>query len=442
MTKEKKESKETILAPKGMRDIFGDDYYYFQGFFEKAQEIAVYYGFKPIELPAMEREEVFASTVGAGTDIVDKEMYYVKAKGGEKLVLRPEGTAGTVRAYIEHGLQAEPQPVMIYYYGPFWRHDKPQRGRFREFRQFGLEVIGTEKSIADALVIRTVATILKEAGSENLVVELNSIGDKECRPAYIKELTSFYKKHINSVCPDCKMRLGTNPLRLLDCKNEKCQFIKEKAPDMMNFLCQNCQTHFKEVLEFLEEAGINYRINKNLVRGLGYYNRTVFEMFDETPPVINPEEAVQEKFQEKLSLASGGRYDYLAKGLNSKRDIGALGCAIGVDRVIAAPWWAKLKPKIMKKPKIFFARLGEEAKLKSLTVIELLRQARIPIAQSIAKDSIGVQLAIAEKLAVPHTIIFGQKEALDNSVIVRDMATRSQETVKIDKLADYLKRLK
>ena len=432
MAKEK-EKKEPPIAPKGMRDILGDDYYYYQGMFEKAQEIAMYYGFKPIEIPAIEKEEVFTGGVGEGTDIVDKEMYRIRTKGSDKLALRPEGTAGTMRAYIEHGMQAEPQPIMLYYYGPFWRHDKPQKGRYREFRQFGLEVLGTEKSIADALIIRTTSTVLEEAGAKNLIVEVNSIGDKECRPQYVRELIAYYKRHINSICPDCKERIRTNPLRVLDCKNEKCQPIKEKAPDMMAFLCTNCQQHFKEVLEYLEESKVNYRLNKFLVRGLSYYTRTVFEVFNELPD--HPEES-------KLALASGGRYDYLARSLGSRKDVSGVGVGIGVDRIVGASWWAQLKPRIIKKPKVFFARLGWEAKLKSLAILEILRKAKIPLTQSIAKDTIGVQLAIAEKKQIPYVIIFGQREAMEDSVIVRNMEHRSQETIKIAKLADYLKQLK
>jgi histidyl-tRNA synthetase len=432
MAKEK-EKKEPPVAPKGMRDISGDQYYHYQGFFEKAQEVAIYYGFKPIEMPAIEKQEVFTGGLGEGTDIVDKEMYRVRAKGADKLVLRPEGTAGVMRAYLEHGMQAEPQPVMLYYSGPFWRHDKPQKGRYREFRQFGLEILGTEKSIADAMIVKSATTILEEAGAKNLVVEINSIGDKECRPAYVRELVNYYKKHINGVCLDCKNRIRVNPLRVLDCKNERCQAIKEKAPDIMTFLCGNCQQHFKEVLEYLEEAKVNYRLNKFLVRGLSYYTRTVFEIFNELP------EAVEES---RLAIASGGRYDYLARNLASRKDIFAVGAALGIDRVVEAPWWAGLKPKIIKKPKVFFARLGWEAKLKSLAILEILRKARVPVTQSFTKETIGVQLAIAEKKQVPYVMIFGQKEAMEDSVIVRNMENRSQETVKIAKLPEYLKHLK
>ncbi len=428
----KKEKKEQLTALKGMRDIMGDEYYNYQGLFEKAQEVAVYYGFKPIETPILEHEEVFTSAVGLGTDIVDKEMYTLRTKGGDHLAMRPEGTAAVMRAYIEHGMQTLPQPVMLYYYGPYFRHDKPQRGRYRELRQFGLEMIGTEKSIADAMVIKTVMSILEEAGGKTLSVDINSIGDKECRPGYVRELVAYYKKHIGTICNNCKQRLKENPLRMLDCKDEKCQPIKEGAPDSMSYLCGACKHHFKEVLEYLEEMQIPYTINKNLVRGINYYTRTVFEVL---------EHGISES-GEPLAIASGGRYDYLAKALGNRKDVPGIGAGIGMDRIVLAPWHESVPPRIMKKPKIYFIQLGMEAKLKSLNVIEVLRKARIPISQSLSKDSLGAQLAIAEKMQVPYTIIFGQKEAIEQSVIVRDMSNRSQKTVEIKKLSEYLKKLK
>lgn len=439
MTNEKEKPKkireEDIASPKGMRDIQGSEYYAYQGFFEKASEIALYYGFRPIETPILEREAVFTSSLGVGTDIRDKEMYTLKTKGGDHLVMRPEGTAGIMRAYIENGMQALPQPVMLYYYGPFFRHENPQHGRLRELRQFGLEILGTPKSIADALMIRAMTLILDEAGFKNLSVEINSIGDKDCRSGYMRELTNYYKKHIAELCPACKERIKTNPLRLLDCKDERCQIVKTAAPTPIDSLCNDCRHHFKEVIEYLEEMGVSYRINKNLVRGLDYYTRTVFEIIELDP---NAEEGAATP----LSLGGGGRYDLLAKSLGSKKDVPAIGGAIGVDRVIMSPSHKPLNPRILKKPKVYFIQLGNEAKLKSFGIIETLRKAHIPIAQSLSKDGLAQQLAIAERSGAPYTIIFGQKEALDNTVIARNMETRSQETVKLADLPDFVKHLK
>ena len=433
--KPKKIREEDIASPKGMRDILDKEYYAYQGFFEKASEIASYYGFRPIETPILEREAVFISSLGVGTDIRDKEMYTLKTKGGDHLVMRPEGTAGVMRAYIENGMQALPQPVMLYNYGPYFRHENPQRGRLRELRQFGLEILGTGKSIADALIIRAMTLILDEAGFKNLSVEINSIGDKECRSGYMRELNNYYKKHIAELCPDCKERIRTNPLRLLDCKDERCQDLKTSAPTPIDSLCNDCRHHFKEVIEYLEEMGIAYRINKNLVRGLDYYTRTVFEIIELDP---NPAEDAPSN----LSLGGGGRYDLLAKSLGSKKDVPAVGGAIGVDRVIMSPTHKPLNPRILKKPKVYFIQLGNEAKLKSFGIIEVLRKAHVPIAQSLSKDGLGAQLAIAERSGAPYTIIFGQKEALDNTIIARNMETRSQETVKLADLPDFVKHLK
>ncbi len=421
-----------LASPRGMRDIINEDYYNFQGFFEKAQEVAVYYGFKPIETPMMEYEEIFTSTIGEGTDIVDKEMYTLKTKGGDHLALRPEHTAGLMRSYIEQGMQNMPQPVMFYQYGPVFRHDNPQKGRYRQFWQFDLDSLGSDKSIIDALVIKIGMSILEEAGATNLSVEINSIGDKECRGTYVKELTSYYRKHINDLAHIDRERLKTNPLRILDSKEEKTIIINEEAPDAISFLCPACKKHFKEVLEYLEEMKIPYNMNKNLVRGLSYYTRTVFEVYAEN----------EEKDGLPVQIASGGRYDYLARQIGSKKDVPAVGFSIGVDRIIASPWYKKLSPRIIKKPKIYFIQLGSEAKLKSLNIIDILRKAHIPITQSLSKDSLGSQLAIAEKLNIPYAIIFGVKEAIENSVIVRDMSNRSQETVKLSKLLEYLKEIK
>ncbi len=431
-TKSVKNKTRDLSSPRGMRDIANEEYYAFQGFFEKAQEIAVYYGFKPIETPILEHEEVFTSGIGEGTDIVDKEMYTLRTKGGDHLALRPEHTAPLMRAYIEHGMHTIPQPVMFYQYGPTFRHDNPQAGRYRQFYQFDLDSLGSDKSIMDAFVIKVGLSILAEAGAENLSIDINSIGDKECRGVYIRELTSYYRKHISNLAPVDRERLKTNPLRILDSKEEKTKEINEGAPDSISFLCASCKKHFKEVLEYLEELGIDYNLNKNLVRGLSYYTRTVFEVYTK-----NAEEGGA-----PVQVASGGRYDYLARQIGGKRDVPAVGFSMGVDRVVGSPWYKNLSPRIIKKPKIYFIQLGSEAKLKSLGIIEVLRKAHVPIAQSLSRDSLGSQLAIAEKLAIPYALIFGVKEALDNSVIVRNMSNRSQDTVKLSKLLEYLKELK
>jgi len=442
-TPAKKPKKEQLKSPKGMRDVMDEEYYAFQGLFEKAQEIAIYYGFKPIATPILENEELFARGVGEHTDIVEKEMYNLKTKGGDKLVLRPEGTAPAMRAYVEHGMHTLPQPVMLYYEGPFFRHERPQRGRYRQFRQFGLEILGTDKSIADAMIMRTMVDILEEVGFSNLCIDINSIGDKECRPTYTRALVAYYKKNIESLCPHCKQRLKENPLRILDCKNAECEKLKEDAPDSLGHLCTGCKKHFKEVLEYLDTMDIPYKINSSLVRGLDYYSRTVFEIIETAEESDDDGDDYKEKVKAKeLTIVAGGRYDGLAKVIGSKKPIPAVGASIGMDRLIEMPEVKNLSPRILKKPKVYFIQIGFEAKLKSLSVIEILRKAHVPIAQSLSKDSLGAQLSIAEKMNVPFVVIFGQKEAMDQTVIVRNMKDRSQNTVKIENLADYLKKIK
>ncbi|MBI4120821.1 MAG: histidine--tRNA ligase [Parcubacteria group bacterium] len=464
----KKKKEGNFAHPRGMRDITNDTFYHYQGFFEKASEIAVYYGFRPIETPILEREEVFTSGVGEHTDIVEKEMYSIKTKGGDALVMRPEGTAPVMRAYLEHGMHTQPQPVMLYYYGPFFRHDRPQGGRYRQFYQFGIEVLGTSHNIADAMTIGLMHRMLLESGLKHLSVLINSIGCKSCRPGYVRDLTTYYRRHIQKLGLIDRERLKTNPLRILDSKDEATREINAEAPEAVAHLCEACKEHFSGVLEYLDAMQIPYHIDHTLVRGLDYYTRTVFEIVTDGAPVNAQPEAVaevkeagkneeggtteenpvakaEEKVEEKvvaprLALAGGGRYDDLAKRFNSKRDVPAVGATIGVDRVIESSEFSPHSPRIIKKPKVYFIQLGAEAKLKSLEVIEMLRKAHIPIAHALSKDKLSVQLATAEKLSIPFVIIIGQKESVDGTVIVRDMGSRSQETVPTSKFADYLKK--
>ena len=459
MPRKRNPKKEVPKSLKGMSDVFEPEYFAYQGLFEKASEIALYYGFKPIELPILEKEELFISSIGEGTDIIDKEAYSLKTKGGYHLTVRPEGTAGVMRAYIEHGMRAQPQPVMLYYYGPFFRHKNPQKGHQREFRQFGLEILGTTKSIADATVIKVALTILEEAGFKNLKVRINSLGDQDSLKIYTKELASYYKKFLNVMCTNCRERIKINPLNLLDCKDDKCRPLKEEAPDSISFLSTDAKKHFKEVLEYLDAMEVPYEIDSTLTRGLNYYSQTIFEIIDITDTMKEPSSEETSKEDPKdptdkeeceqnekkptppvLSLAGGGRYDSLSKKLGHKKEVPSVGISIEIDRVVKSDLHKKIDPRICKKPKVFFIQLGFDAKLKSLTVIETLRKAHIPIQQSLTKDRLSGQLAVAEKLNIPYTIILGQKEAIDNTVIIRDMSNRSQETINIDKLPEYIKK--
>ena len=450
MPKRKKIHKTTPPSSlKGMRDIMGEEYFDYQGIFEKASEVAIYYGFHPIETPVLEKIDVFTRAVGEGTDLIDKELYSLRTKSGDNIALRPEGTAPILRAYIEHGMRSRPQPVMFYNYGPFFRHERPQHGRLRELRQFGLEILGTEKSIADATVIKAMVVILEELGFKNTVVHINNIGNNKCKPDFLKKLVTYYKKHINNLCPHCQKRIKTNPMRLLDCKDTRCAEFKHEAPTPIDCLCCECRKHFKEVLEYLEALNIRYEIKHHLVRGLDYYTKTVFEIFDEREIIKDENTEVETKTNNKSkkktppsALAGGGRYDCLASAIGNNSDIPSVGGSIGIDRVVLSGKYKHISPRIVKKPKVYLIQIGFDAKLKSLSIVEMLRKAKIPVEQSLSKDGLGAQLGHAEKLKIPYIIIFGQKEAIEDTVIIRNMKTRSQETIPMKDLTSRLKKLK
>jgi len=446
MSAKEKDKKEILQTPKGTKDILPEDYSYYSTIYDKLESIAGYYDFKPIATPHLEKIGLFTTSVGETTDIIEKEMYTLKTKGKDHLALRPEGTAPIMRSYIANGMQSRPQPMLLYYKGSFFRHEKPQKGRLREFQQFGLEILGERKGVAEATIIKIFLTAIQELGGKELIVHINSIGDKECRNTYKKELIAYYRKKINHICRDCKNRIKTNPLRLLDCKEPMCQDIKKEAPKMLEYLCQHCREHFKDTLELLDAFEVPYIVDHTLVRGIDYYSRTVFEIFPVHTPRLQekqPKEADVEqdtKNKEVVSaLVAGGRYDELGKIL-SKKEIPASGGAIGMERLISFLKDLGVKPKQKKKPKIFFVQLGTSAKFKAFGVTEKLRKAGIPISQSFTKEGLSDQLRIASKLNMPYAIILGQKEAIDESVILRNMSNGSQDIIPIINIVEAIKK--
>ncbi|MCK4781581.1 histidine--tRNA ligase [Candidatus Parcubacteria bacterium] len=416
----------------GMHDILGEEQKYFQKIYSVVENIAQFYGFQKIETPILEETELFSKGTGSSTDVVQKEMYSFRTKGGDYVSLRPEGTPSIVRAYIEHGMISRPQPVKLYHnVAPFFRYERPQAGRYREFHQFDFEVLGEKNSVIDVQLIQIGYNILKELGLKDLIIEINSIGDAQCRPYYKKSLVNYLRKHQVVLCADCKRRLKENPLRILDCKKEKCQELVNTAPQIIDYLCEECHNYFKEVLEFLDELDLPYRLNPFLARGLDYYTKTVFEIFEET-----------EEGKKQGILIAGGRYDGLIKLLGGK-DAPACGMAGGVERIMNIMKNAEVKITQSSPPKIFLAQLGELAKKRSLKLLEEFRKAKIPVAESLSRDSLKIQLGIADKLGTEYTLILGQKEALEQSVIVREMTTGRQKTVKLDNvIAEMRKRLK
>jgi len=412
----------------GMHDILPEDQVYLKKVKKSVENITHYYGFSRIDTPILEPAEVFSKGVGQNTDIVEKEMYVFKTKGGDQVALRPEFTAGIVRSYIEHGMVNLPQPVKLWTMGPLFRHERQQAGRYRQFTQFDIEALGDKSASIDGQVIQMTYDILKDLGFKTISIELNSIGDSECRPYFKKILTSYFRSKKSSLCADCQRRLKENPLRILDCKEEKCQQVKAQAPQIIDHLCENCHAHFKQVLEFLDELELPYTLNPYLVRGLDYYTRTVFEIVDKS-----------EAGTSQGSLAGGGRYDGLVKLLGG-RDTPAFGVAGGVDRIINVMKTRELKPdKNKETTDIFLAQLGQLAKRKSLKLFEEFRAAKIPVAESFSKDSLRAQLKSADKLGIRWVLIFGQKEALENFITLRDMKTGVQKEIKLDKVVQEMK---
>ncbi len=420
--------KPKFQTPTGMHDILPKDQAYFRKIYNVVESIANFYGFGKIDTPILEQSELFSKGVGLDTDIVQKEMFSLKTRGGDYLSLRPEGTAPVVRAYIQKGMINLPQPVKLWYFGPFFRYERPQAGRFRQFWQFGLEILGEKGPVIDAEIIQIFYNILKDLKFKNLLVEINSIGDSQCRPYYKKLLKNYFRSRERLLCTDCRRRLKTNPLRILDCKRERCQSIVSQAPQSIDNLCDTCHEHFKEVLEFLDEAEISYRLNPYLVRGLDYYTKTVFEI-------------VEDSVEEKTSgaLVGGGRYDNLSKILG-RRDIPGTGGAAGVERIITSMKKSGSAVSRVTPPKIFLSQVGKLAKRKSLKLFEEFRKDKISIIESFGRDSLRAQLAKANKFGVLYTLILGHKEAIDGTIIVRNMKTGKQKTVKIDKVVKEMKK--
>ena len=417
-----------------MRDILPEDQKYFQKILDVAENMVDFYGFKKIDTPVLEETELFSKGTGLTTDIVQKQMYNLKTKGGDYLSLRPEFTPGVIRSYIEHGMKNLPQPIKFYSFGPLFRYEHSQAGRQRQFHQFNLEVIGEGDPVIDVQIIQIFYNILSELKLKNLIIEINSIGDPQCRAYYKKVLTSFLKNRESLLCPDCRRRVRENPLRVLDCKEEKCQKIISQAPQIIDHLCEDCHRHFKGALKFLDEIELPYRLNPYLVRGLDYYTKTVFEIFIEEPQKTENNEIVS-----KNALVGGGRYDNLVKLLGGE-DTKASGGSMGMERVVIAMKNREIKfPKPVESP-IFLAQIGTLAKRKGLKLLEDFRKAKVQVGESFGKDSLKSQLKIADKMEVKYTLLLGQREALEGSIIIRDMENGRQETVRIDKVVKEIQR--
>lgn len=420
----------TFQRPKGVHDILPDTHEYFTFIKKVVRHRARQCGFRRISTPIFEFTDVFCRSIGTDTDIVSKEMYTFNDRKGRSLTLKPEGTAGVVRSYIEHNMNTLPQPVELYYIEPHFRYDRPQKGRFRQFWQYGFEIIGESDPALDAQLIALGQKIHEDLGVADLFrLQINSIGcmNNECRPRFMEDLKNFYFGKERSLCEDCKTRANTNPLRLLDCKVEDCAILSELAPKMKNYLCPACKEFHEQLLDLLKELGIEYVENPKLVRGLDYYTKTVFEFWDRETGSQN-------------AICGGGRYDGLIEIMGGQPTPGA-GFASGIERIID-----NMKREGIKVPKkddlhVFVAQLGYEAKKQCLKLIAQLREAGIKTVGALGKDAIKAQLRHADRFQVPYTIIMGLTEVRDGTAIIRDMKHGSQQIVKYSRVIEEMKKL-
>ena len=401
-------------APRGTTDLLPDQQKYWRYIESKAMELAGEYGFGRIDTPVFEDSDLFIRSVGEGTDIVEKEMYTFDDRGGDSVTLRPEGTAPVCRAYLEHGMHNQPQPVRMYYFCPVFRYERPQAGRFREHHQFGLEVLGDPDPSVDAEVIEFASRFMGALGLSDINILVNSIGDPECRPAYIERLRDHYSGLKGQLCPDCLTRLDRNPLRLLDCKVATCHALGDEAPRSADHLCQPCQDHWDRLEEYLAAMEITYQVDHRLVRGLDYYTRTVFE--------VQPRDVGGQS-----TILGGGRYDGLIQELGGRATPG-IGFATGMERLTLNLQRGDIEVPEAPSPIYLVANVGAGARPAALKLAADLRRAGVGAVLSSGSRALRGQMRQANALNIPYALILGDDEIEREEVVVRDMRASTQQS--------------
>lgn len=412
-------------APRGTQDILPEDRPYWRHITERAHAVAALYGYEFIDTPIFEETALFVRGVGEGTDIVDKEMYSFQDKGGDNLTLRPEFTAGVMRAYLEHGMRTRPQPVKLYSLGPIFRHEKPQAGRYRQFWQFNVEAIGEMDPALDVEVMSVAWQLYEDLGFGGLSFQINSTGDPRCRPRYIEALVAYYRQHLDVLNDDDRRRLERNPLRLLDSKAPAAQPIIEAAPKIADYLCDECAQHFARVRRYLDELGRPYVVNHRLVRGLDYYTKTVFEVYAEGIGAQN-------------AVCGGGRYDGLIEALGGPPTPG-IGFATGIERIILALKERGIAVPGQPPPVAFVAPLGEQGKTTALKLVTELRIAGIPALLAFGDRSLKAQLRAADRAGAIYTVILGEDELALGQAALRHMAQGTQQNIPLQDVVAFLK---
>jgi histidyl-tRNA synthetase len=411
-------------ASRGTQDILPDDQPWWDYVYQTAARLCRQFRYGPVETPIFEDASLF-QRVGEATDIVQKEMYVFKDRGDQELALRPEGTAPVCRAYLQHGMQNQPQPVRLWYWMPNFRYDRPQAGRYREHHQFGAEAIGDDDPAIDAEMIELLWRLYEDLGLTGITLHLNSIGDGNCRPQYLALLRAYYADKLDRVCDDCRARYEKNPLRLLDCKDQRCQFAVANAPAFADYLCGPCAQHFSRLRGYLDDIGIAYHLDPQLVRGLDYYTRTVFEV-----------QPLEEGGQS--SLGGGGRYDGLIEQLGGKPTPG-IGFGTGIERIIinlkrqevALPEQAALE--------VYVAYQTPAAGAVAFKLSSDLRRAGIPAVVASGGRSLKAQMRHADSLGARRVAIIGERELADGAVTLKDLQDGTQDTVRLGQVVVTLR---
>jgi histidyl-tRNA synthetase len=413
-------------AVRGTQDILPQDGPYWRHLENTIHNLCARYGYRRLEPPIFEETSLFVRGVGEATDIVEKEMYSFTDRGGRELTLRPEFTAGVMRAYVEHGMHTWPQPVKVYSMGPAFRYEAPQAGRFRQFHQVNVEAVGEQDPAVDLEIMSVAWDLYDSLVTQGLSFQLNSTGCPACKPTYITHLVAYYEQHRGAICEDCKRRLLRNPLRVLDCKVETCQPIIEGAPHMRDHLCAECAQHFETLLGYLDLLQRPYTLNHRLVRGLDYYTKTVFEVWAE------------EGLGSQNALCGGGRYDGLIEELGGPPTPG-IGFATGLERIVMTMKAQGAEVPQLVAPQVLVAHRGRDAKTRAVTLVGELRAAGIGTLLAFGGRSLKSQMKQANRADVTFTLILGEDELSAGEVTVRDMSEGTQQRIPLESAQDWLR---
>ncbi len=412
-------------APKGTKDIFGADMPIWQKIESKMRSLCKNFGIEEIRTPIFEHTELFLRSVGDTTDIVQKEMYTFNDKGNRSITLRPESTAGVARAYIEHGMHNNAQPTKLFYIAPTFRYENTQAGRQRQFHQFGIEMFGSYSPALDAEVISAAASLIEELGIKNIELRINSLGGPECRAKYNKMLKDFIGGNIDHLCKECKERYERNPLRVLDCKEEGCKKIIEKAPSVLDCLGPECKEHFETLKSILDEMGIKYVVDPQIVRGLDYYTRTVFEF-------------VTTSIGAQGTVCGGGRYDGLIEECGGQKT-GAVGFGLGMERLILTLEAQNGKEEYKPQRDIYIGSIGNTGFIKSQAITLSLRKGGIIAECDTVGRSVKAQMKYANKIGAKYSVILGDDEIANDKVSLKNMETGETEEIKVSMLEEKMK---